>query len=164
MPCAGVKAAFAAGRLLVRTIDHNCKPGGLPQTGSTTLVWPKRRIALYGKSSRRLCVLYDLADCSIKACYEEDAHTTYTADHASHVPAAGLSVVRRGLINASEHAVIMYNEVVLRRAGRVLGFGIIVPFDGENLESGAKRTALQLRNVYRGATIVTFDESCGAVV
>ena len=80
---------FESGRLLVRTIDHECKHD-LPGSGSTTLVLPSCPVHLFGKASRRLAALYDRDECTIQAYYRQDAHTNYTPDHASHVPACTL--------------------------------------------------------------------------
>eukprot|EP00798_Chlamydomonas_sp_ICE-L_P023494 gene23494-11967_t len=160
----GIKTVFEAKRLLVRTINHVCKPGGsLPTSGSTTLVWPKRNMPLEGSSTRRLCVLYDSSDCEILKCYKEDARSTYTSDHASHAPALCMDALQKYLANANPNMILPYTEVTLQLAAAPLGFAIIEPFYIDHLEPEAKTIALNLHKAHHGTTIVHFDECQGVV-
>jgi len=152
---------------LIRTIDQKCKPGGvLPDGGSATLLWPERKMKLYGISTRRLGVLYRLQESDVEACYIEDARTTYADDHSSHVTTVDLNTLRqRSKKVAGSDRPLMYNEVVLKKGVAVLGFALIMPWDGlDALEEGAKRIALQLCALHGGTTIVTWHEELGVLV
>ena len=149
---------FSAGKLLVRTIDHVCEHD-LPQSGSTSLVWPMQPVYLMGASSRRLAALYDLDECTVQACYRKDARTNYTPDHSSHIPACTFEEL-------VEHtkASNLYNEVAMSLLGPVVGFAIIVPFQISEMEVGAKGCAVTWARKLAGSTIVEFCETTGVII
>lgn len=115
-------------------------------------------MVLMGSSTRRLGVLYSVEESNIQTCYPYDAHTTYTSDHTSHAPSISLEDLR-AMLSSGQHTV--YNEVVLQQTGSPLGFAVIQPFN--HMELDAKRAALQLCELYHGATIVTLHEEKGLI-
>eukprot|EP00798_Chlamydomonas_sp_ICE-L_P009272 gene9272-16423_t len=157
-----VKKVFTMGQLLVRTIEH-ASGAPLPMSGSTTLVWPQRKMLMKGCSTRRLCVLYAMVQCDITACYLGDAHTTYTADHASHLPDIGSKALQQHLQSAAPGELLMYNEVTLKQTGPILGFALIKPYILEHLELGAKQAALNLCMSAPGTTVVTLYSTTGII-
>eukprot|EP00798_Chlamydomonas_sp_ICE-L_P003659 gene3659-13733_t len=155
-----IKDTFIDGRLMLRTIKHKCAT--LPETGSTTLVWPGRSMSLYGASTSRLAALYDLNESEILHCYPVDAHSTYTSDHASHAEPMDVEALRLQLKESNNQ--LLYNEVTAKRLGAILGFALITPFIIGDMEISAKEVAIKMCRLYTGTTVVLFSEQDGHIV
>jgi hypothetical protein len=117
-----------------------------------------------GQSTRRLGVLYDVADCEDVVCYRQDAHTTYNDEHTSHQLPLPLEELQSMLRDAAGPP-ILYNEVKAGRLGQVLGLALLesdVP-DAAQLVLAKEVAVAFIRNVYPSSTIVVFNTTNGVL-